>query len=1458
MPDVGGAFVKIQPDLDEFRTELDAELREAMSGASGSAKVGADTSEAKAKLDSINAELAAWGQRMGAASADVDTARAQAKLDEISTKLDEFGHKRATATADVNTDSGLSGVSSLLGAILALSPAVVAFGATAAASLAILPALMGGAATGAGALVLGLHGVLPALQAMDQADASSAQTSNAAATTRLANAQSEVSAARAVQSAEESLANARTQAAQSAITSAETVQRAEQSLANAQQSQDNQAITGAEQVAAARKTLADALAQQSYDQQQADQSLASAEQALANARVAAANQVSSAEMSLHSAEESYTQALYSEQQAQQAVITARQTAQQQLESYNQQLADGALQQRQATLAVQSAQDNLNATLANPAATQLQREQAQLSYDQAVQQQKDQAANYQQLQQTAADAAKAGVDGATAVTNAEHQAEQAQQATADAAARQAQAQQALGQAQVAAAQSVADAEQRVADVQAANQRQAQADADRVSASQQSLADTMRTTSQAQVAAAQSVAAAVQSLADAQRNQADQAAAGAQHVADAQRSLTDAQSNQESTNERIALSAQKAAGGNAALAKAMADLSPAGQSFVEWVHSNLIPVFDDASAKVQGTFLPALQGVVTDLLPVFSNLVPFIVDAGQGITGFLGQLADYLNSGPGLSNMNTILNSGSTLMGDLGAASVTFFEAVGNLGAAAAPIVSSIGDAILHGANAFAQWTTDGGMTHFLAYVEQVGPAVMKDLGDLVGLFGHWAQAVAPLAPPLLAIIGAIIPFFTSLIQSNAGLIGFGTVFVGGLIEVSKIAGPLGGVFKDLGNLSGLAGGTEKAASGLGKIVSAGGSLVRLVAPMAAGLGEVAAGLWASAAAATGLDAVPLVALIVGIALAIAALVYGLYELVTHWSTVWDAIKSVAVTVWDFIRDHWQIFAALFGPLGVMAVAIDWLVTHWGEVWSTIQAVASTVWGAIQTAAGVVWGAIQTAITTPVDAVQTVISTVWGAIQTFLGTTWGAISSSASTIFGAIGTAIGAVWTGIDTAVRAVWNALKTFLSAEWTGFQTTVTTLWTGIVTAITSVWDGLSTAASGVWDTVQGVFQTGVNAIIDVLDFFIGGINKVLGLIPGVNLSIPLIPHWTASPSRTPVAGPPAVSTTAKPYATGGTVPGSGSGDTVPAMLTPGEYVVRRSAVDAVGVPFLDGLNAQHFDLGGIVSAVGGALGSVGSTVSGVLRGAAGDAASIALDALMAPVRAMLVGVPVPLLQSAGDGLLNSLHDDIVAFIKGQSSDSTASGGGGRPPSDPTGNVAIAQHLAVPYHWDSGGEWNALWNVGNRESGWDTTALNPSSGAYGIPQALPGDKMAAAGPDWRTNPATQIAWMLGYIKDRYGDPAGAWAHEMSAGWYGMGGRVAERYDSGGWLPPGGIAVNTSARPEPVLTSEQSDAFLALARSAARPAPQSGTKLVLRIGQRDFDAYLSDEVGSALVDAVAGV
>lgn len=103
------------------------------------------------------------------------------------------------------------------------------------------------------------------------------------------------------------------------------------------------------------------------------------------------------------------------------------------------------------------------------------------------------------------------------------------------------------------------------------------------------------------------------------------------------------------------------------------------------------------------------------------------------------------------------------------------------------------------------------------------------------------------------------------------------------------------------------------------------------------------------------------------------------------------------------------------------------------------------------------------------------------------------------------------------------------------------------------------------------------------------------------------------------------------------------------------------------------------------------------------------------------------------------------------------------------PPPDPGTAQSIGFGLLSSYGFASS-QWGCLDDLWNRESGWVYNAEN-ASGAYGIPQALPGSKMASAGPDWQTNPTTQIKWGLGYIKSVYGTPCSAWSHEEADGWY---------------------------------------------------------------------------------------
>ncbi|MGW1828826.1 aggregation-promoting factor C-terminal-like domain-containing protein [Streptomyces tubercidicus] len=163
-------------------------------------------------------------------------------------------------------------------------------------------------------------------------------------------------------------------------------------------------------------------------------------------------------------------------------------------------------------------------------------------------------------------------------------------------------------------------------------------------------------------------------------------------------------------------------------------------------------------------------------------------------------------------------------------------------------------------------------------------------------------------------------------------------------------------------------------------------------------------------------------------------------------------------------------------------------------------------------------------------------------------------------------------------------------------------------------------------------------------------------------------------------------------------------------------------------------------------------------------------------------------------------GAHSSFFDAVYGFAP-----SLANGGAGL-------NISTAQQTARQMLGEFGWgdrQWAPLKALWERESGWRWNAENPSTGAYGIPQSLPGSKMRSAGSDWRTNATTQIKWGLDYIKKRpdYGSPAAAWSKWQA--------RSPHWYDNGGYLQPGmTLVANGTGKPEPVFTSAQWDTLRA--------------------------------------------
>lgn len=160
-------------------------------------------------------------------------------------------------------------------------------------------------------------------------------------------------------------------------------------------------------------------------------------------------------------------------------------------------------------------------------------------------------------------------------------------------------------------------------------------------------------------------------------------------------------------------------------------------------------------------------------------------------------------------------------------------------------------------------------------------------------------------------------------------------------------------------------------------------------------------------------------------------------------------------------------------------------------------------------------------------------------------------------------------------------------------------------------------------------------------------------------------------------------------------------------------------------------------------------------------------------------------------------------------------------GGSTSVPKSLHGLQAVAMQLLNAKHW--GNQFGALNNIINRESGWRVNAQNPTSGAYGIPQALPGSKMAVAGSDWRTNGATQLRWMIDdYIGPRYGSPNNAWAFWQRNGWYSTGGmNLPSGYK---WVGERGPELMFTGGGSNILSNAQSAALMKAATTSPQQSP----------------------------------
>ncbi|MGH9093839.1 MAG: phage tail tape measure protein [Acidimicrobiales bacterium] len=267
-------------------------------------------------------------------------------------------------------------------------------------------------------------------------------------------------------------------------------------------------------------------------------------------------------------------------------------------------------------------------------------------------------------------------------------------------------------------------------------------------------------------------------------------------------------------------------------------------------------------------------------------------------------------------------------------------------------------------------------------------------------------------------------------------------------------------------------------------------------LAASSAAAAGGFDAMAVAATILDAVPIVALVVGIAVAVAALIVGIYELVTHWHQVWTDIKQWIEDAWQFIESHVHLIAAgliiLLGPIGLIIAAAIEVGAHWKAIWGAVTDAASAAWSFLGPIFSTIASAVRDGVGTAFTVMGTVVRDVWHALQTAAAVAWEILRPILSVIitiirddfivtFIVLRAIVEAVWVAIRTAITVAWDLIRPIFDAIVQVIKIVLIVAWDILRVAVEVAWALIRIAIAVAWILIQGIFNLIVGFIRDVL-----------------------------------------------------------------------------------------------------------------------------------------------------------------------------------------------------------------------------------------------------------------------------------------------------------------------------------------------------------------------------------------
>lgn len=471
-----------------------------------------------------------------------------------------------------------------------------------------------------------------------------------------------------------------------------------------------------------------------------------------------------------------------------------------------------------------------------------------------------------------------------------------------------------------------------------------------------------------------------------------------------------------------------------------------------------------------------------------------------------------------------------------------------------------------------------------------------------------------------------------------------------------------------------------------------------------------------------------------------------------------------------------------------------------------------------------------------------------------------------IFKVVAIEIGASMSGIIVTIRVALNLIKNVFSTTWGSIEQIVG----GVFTAIGGLlkvfaglftgnwqllWSGVKDIFSGIWDSFKGIVGGEINVIIGIVNSGIDGINWLLDKFGAKQVKKLSPVKWATGTTRYYPNGLPETQLAmvndggkreAIVYPNGQV--GMFKGMNVTTILPKGSHVINGDDTERLG---LANYPDMHYYAKGTIS--------FGSIWNGIKSGASklwddvSDGVKLAKNIVAHPIKALesafsgslkigkSVQFAIDTAKGLGSFIIKNIKNGIVKEIKKWIDSNEDEGDSNSTSPKPTGSHKHwMEQAGIPKSWYEDLNW-----IINHESGWRVNATNPGSGAYGLPQSLPGNKMASAGKDWRTNPITQLKWMYSYVKGRYGNASNAKHFWQTHNWYANGGFVTQEqiaHIAEGNRPEAIIPLTNRTRAMQILAQVRDKYGLSAGNVVLSGGKQDNTDLSSL--ERKFDTVIS--------------